>query len=239
MKVVASMAGITDGDFLANFIDSGFNTLTLGGYNIDKSTLNAGIKITKRGRKEFTYPLNEIHGVISHEVNKLKNINRDILVSANLRSIYPEAIVLMSKIPFLDIVEINCHCRQDEFLEIGCGQAMLMRDDLKDFISFVVRNADSKVSVKIRANVDGVDSLEVSKLIASCGVDYLHIDAMKVGVDDADYELLSKISSKVDTFIIGNNSINSSKRVFKILDTGVQGFSIGRALMNGSLDFEI
>ena len=239
MKAVAPMAGITNADFLKKVIPYGFDMVTLGGYNIDDATLKAALEITKRGRPEFIIPISDVLSEISSEVNVLKEFKEDILISTNLRSTTPEAIVEVSKIPNLDIVEINCHCRQNELLAIGCGQKMLLCDDLEDFICHVVKKASSKVSVKIRANVSGVDTLEISKLISSCGVDYLHIDAMKVGFNDFDFELLENIVKEVDTFIIGNNSINSSQQLFKMLNTGVQGFSIGRALINGSIDFEI
>ena len=238
MKVVAPMAGITNANFLIKAIPYGFNMLTLGGYNLDEATYNAAIEVSKR-RKEFLFPLNKVFDEIYTEVFKIKSFKKDILVSANLRSTSPKAIVKISKIPQLDVVEINCHCRQEEFLDIGCGQNMLKRPDLADFIEYVVKKSKSKVSVKLRANVPGIDTLEICKEISSLGVDYLHIDAMKVGVLDADYELLSKIVSSVDTFVIGNNSINSSNQLSKMLETGVQGFSIGRALLPSGLDFKI
>ena len=37
----------------------------------------------------------------------------------------PQPIIEVGKIKELDIVEINCHCRQKEILDVGCGQAML------------------------------------------------------------------------------------------------------------------
>ena len=82
----------------------------------------------------------------------------------------------------MDIVEINCHCRQEEILAIGCGQNMLKREDLADYIKDVVDNASCEVSVKIRANVEGSDTLKIAKLIENAGADYLHIDAMKAGI---------------------------------------------------------
>ncbi|WP_409200539.1 tRNA-dihydrouridine synthase [Methanobrevibacter sp. DSM 116169] len=239
MKLVAPMAGITDSNFLIKLIPFGFNAVSLGGYNLDEATLNAATNVLSRGRKEFIIPLDNIYSHISSEVFKLKNFNNNMTVFANLRSSNPEDIVKISKIPDLDVVEINCHCRQEEFLAIGCGQEMLLRDDLLDFISYVVDNASSKVSVKIRANVSGVDTLNISKKIASTGINYLHIDAMKPGFNDFDFDLLNEIVKNVDVNIIGNNSINNSNQVSKILKTGVNGFSIGRAVINGSLDFEI
>ena len=238
-KVVAPMAGITNADFLNKVIPYGFNVATLGGYSLDLPTINASQKIIDRGRKEFHFPLDEIFTHIENEVNSIKKIHSDVLVSANVRATTPQPIIDVGKIKNLDIVEINCHCRQDEIISIGCGQEMLKRDDLEDFISQIVDDVSCKVSVKIRANVDGVDTLKIANLIEDAGADYLHIDAMKKDVFDADWELLKNLCNHVDIPIIGNNSVNSIENVKKMIDTGVYGFSIARAVISGNLDFNI
>lgn len=233
------MAGITDAKFLNKVIPFGFDTVTLGGYSLDALTIDASAKIIKRGRNEFHFPQDEIINHIGNEVNLIKKQHPDVKVSVNVRSTIPQPIVEVSKIDNLDIVEINCHCRQDEILAIGCGQNMLKRDDLKDYISNVVDNSSCEVSVKIRANVEGVDTLKIVKLIENAGVDYLHVDAMKPGVFDADYELLTEICNNTRIKVIGNNSINSEQKVEKMLETGVFGFSIARAVISGKLNFNI
>lgn len=237
-KVVAPMAGITDASFLNKVIPYGFNVATLGGYSLDQPTIDASRKIIERGRKEFDFPVNEIFAHIEDEVNSIKNLHDDVKVSANVRATTPQPIVEVGNIPNLDIVEINCHCRQEEILAIGCGQEMLNRDDLSDFISQVVDNVESEVSVKIRANVDGIDTLETASLIEDAGADYLHIDAMKKGAD-ADWELLTEICNNVNIKVIGNNSVNSRSNLEKMIETGVDGFSIARSVISGNLDFDI
>ena len=237
-KVVAPMAGITDASFLNKVIPYGFNVATLGGYSLDQPTIDASRKIIERGRKEFDFPVNEIFTHIEDEVNSIKNLHDDVKVSANVRATTPQPIVEVGNIPNLDIVEINCHCRQEEILAIGCGQEMLNRDDLSDFISQVVDNVESEVSVKIRANVDGIDILKTASLIEDAGADYLHIDAMKKGAD-ADWELLTEICNNVNIKVIGNNSVNSRSNLEKMIETGVDGFSIARSVISGNLDFDI
>ncbi len=239
LKVVAPMAGITNSDFLNKVIPFGFNVATLGGYSLDVPTIEASQKIIERGRKEFVFPLNTIFGHIENEVAAIKKVHTDVKVSANVRATTPQPIIEVGKINDLDIVEINCHCRQDEILAVGCGQEMLTRSDLNDFISQVVDNVDCEVSVKIRANVEGVDTLKVAKLIEDAGADYLHVDAMKKGVFEADWELLTKICNNTDIKVIGNNSVNSEVNVKKMIDTGVYGFSIARSVISGNLDFNI
>lgn len=233
------MAGITDARFLNKVIPFGFDTATLGGYSLDAPTIEASEKIIKRGRNEFHFPQKEIFTHIENEVNLIKKQHPNVKVSANVRSTTFEPIVEVSKIDNLDIVEINCHCRQEEILAIGCGQNMLKRDDLEEFISNIVDNASCKVSVKIRANVEGVNTLEIAKLIENAGADYLHVDAMKPNVFDADYDLLTKICSNTNIKVIGNNSINSEEKIEKMLKTGVYGFSIARAVISGKLNFNL
>lgn len=233
------MAGITDAEFLNKVIPFGFDTATLGGYSLDAETIEASEKIIKRGRNEFHFLQDEIIDHIKKEVNLIKKQHPDVKVSVNVRSTTPQPIIEVSKIDNLDIVEINCHCRQEEILAIVCGQNMLKREDLADYIKDVVDNASCEVSVKIRANVEGSDTLKIAKLIENAGADYLHIDAMKAGIFDADYDLLTEICSNTNIKVIGNNSIDSEQKIEKMLKTGVYGFSIARALISGKLNFNI
>ncbi len=239
IKVVAPMAGITDSEFLNKVIPYGFDVATLGGYSLDQATIDASRKIIERGRREFDFPLDEIFTHIENEANSIKKVHKNVKVSANVRATTPQPIIEAGNIRDLDIVEINCHCRQKEITDIGCGQEMLIRKDLDDFISEVVDNVDSEVSVKIRANVEGTDTLKLAGLIEESGADYLHIDAMKKGVFEADWELLTEISNNVNIKVIGNNSVNSQDNLQKMIDTGVDGFSIARSLISGKLDFNI
>lgn len=233
------MAGITDAEFLNKVIPYGFDVATLGGYSLDEKTIEASEKIIERGRKEFHFPLDEIYSHIENEVASIKKIHKDVKVSANVRATTPQPIIEASKIQGLDIIEINCHCRQEEILTIGCGQEMLKRTDLKNYVSEVVDNADCEVSVKIRANVEGVDTLKIASIIEDSGADYLHVDAMKKGIFDADWETLEMLCNNVQIPIIGNNSVDSEQKIEKMRNVGVYGFSIARALISGDLGFNI
>lgn len=239
MKVLAPMAGITNAKFAIKIIPYGFDTVTIGGYNTDKQTIAAAEKIIERGRKEFNYPEEDIFEIIQNETNEIKNKFNNIKVSVNLRATTPEPLIKISEIANLDIIEINCHCRQKELQNIACGQSMLKRRDLEDFIKEVVKKSKSKVSVKMRANVEGNNDLEIAKLLEDCKIDYLHLDAMKPGIDNADFELISKIANETELHIIGNNSVNSIEQAKKILNSGAKSFSIARAAIGGKLNFNI
>lgn len=233
------MAGITDAEFLNKVIPYGFDVVTLGGYSLDEKTIEASQKIIERGRKEFHFDLDEIIPHIKKEVNLIKKAHPDVLVSANVRSTTPEPIIEASKINDLDIIEINCHCRQEEITAIGCGQEMLKRPDLSDYISQIVDNSKSEVSVKIRGNVHDIDTLHVAKTIEDAGADYLHLDAMDPNVFDADWKLLENVCNNTNIKVIGNNSVDSAKKVRKMYQCGVYGFSIARAVISGTLNFDI
>ena len=237
------MAGITDGKFALKLIPYGFDVVTIGGYNVDAKTISAGHEILKRGRNEFDISEEDLISTIEHEVKLIKDKYPNIKVSANLRSTAPKPIIVIAtKVKDLDIIEINCHCRQDEIVNIGCGQGMLSDlRKLQDFVLEIVENVrnEQKVSVKIRANVPGVDTLDIAKIIEKAGADYLHIDAMKPGRPYADLELIRKIARETNIFVIGNNSIVDTKSAKKMLDSGASGISIGRGAITGKLNFDI
>ena len=233
------MAGITNAEFLNKVIPYGFDVVTLGGYSLDEKTIQASQKIIERGRKEFHFELDEIIPHIENEVNNIKKIHPNVSVSANVRSVSPEPIIEASKIKNLDIIELNCHCRQQEIISIGCGQEMLKRPDLDEFISQIKKKIKIKVSVKIRANINGIDTLDIAQIIEDAGADYLHLDAMNPNVFDADWKLLENVCENTNIKVIGNNSIDSTDKIKKMYQCGVYGFSIARAIISGTLNFNI
>jgi len=240
LKVLAPMAGISDARFCLKLIPYGFNMVTLGGYNADTPTVKAAKKIIERGRLEFDFEADELPQVIRNEASLIKD-KKDVLVSVNLRSVSPDPIIKISKINEIDVVEINAHCRQRELTSIGCGQTLLMDlPRLEDSVKEVVKKSDSKVSVKIRGNVPGVDEVEVFKVLDDIGVDYIHLDAMKPGFDNADFKLIKKASNIIEkATLIGNNSIRDLKSAKRMLNAGADAISIARAAMNGRLSFNL
>jgi len=233
------MAGISNGKFVVKLIPYGFDMVTLGGYNTDSKTIAAGKKILDRGRNEFDIAKEDLIDVIEEETNLIKS-RYNVKVSANLRAISPDPIIKISKIKLLDLVEINCHCRQKEILDIGCGQSMMKDTDfLIDFIKEIVKKSKSQVSVKIRANVEGTDTLKIAKIIDNLSVDYLHVDGMKPGFNYADLDIISKIAKETNTFLIGNNSIRSIEDASAMINSGADGISIARAAINGKINFDL
>jgi TIM-barrel protein len=239
IKVLAPMAGISDAKFCLKLIPFGFDMVTLGGYNIDKSTIAAGEKILQRGRPEFSISEEDYFDVISNQSKEIKE-NWDGIVSVNLRSTTPDPIIEISRIKEIDVVEINAHCRQSEITEIGCGQAMLQDLELlEEFSAEVVKKSSAKVSVKYRANIPTADDLKIALAIESAGCDFIHVDAMKPGFNYADLDIIQEISQNIETFLIGNNSIVDTDSAKKMLDAGADAISIARAAMSGRVNFDL
>ena len=239
LKVLAPMAGVTDGKFCLKMASHGFDMLTLGGYNIDSATINAGESILKRGRREFNISVDDYVDTIAHESDFLKE-NWDGLVSVNVRSTSSENIINIANLSSVDVIEINAHCRQEELVNIGCGQGLLSRTDvLFNLVRDVINNSDSKVSVKFRANVNGVDDLFIAKSLDDLGCDFIHIDAMKPGVMSADLDLVKRICSSVDCCIIGNNSIVDVESARTMINAGCNGISIARKALRGLDGFNL
>ncbi len=233
------MAGITDGNFCLKMASYGFDMVTLGGYNADKPTIEAGCSIIQRGRQEFHINEEELLSYIKKEADIIKT-SWNGKVSVNLRSVSIEPLIEISKLPEIDVVEINAHCRQPEITSIGCGQALLYdTQKLYNFTRNVVKRAESKVSVKIRANVEDVDDIEVSKAIEKAGADYLHVDAMKPGYNHADYNIIKSIKENTEIFLIGNNSIRDLKSAREMLSAGADGISMARITLKENFPFDL
>jgi TIM-barrel protein len=241
IEALAPMAGITNGAFCRKLSSYGFDLVTLGGYNADQPTIKAGHKILARGRPEFQVKEHELLSHLEEEAAMVKDQESwKGMVSVNLRAVSPEPIIEVSKLRNVDLVEINAHCRQPELIELGCGQAILRNPlELEDFTRKVVEKAKTPVSVKIRANVPGVNDLDVARAVENAGADYIHVDAMKPGFNRADHTIINKISSKTSIFLIGNNSILDLESAREMMAAGADGISIARAAMSGRLNFDL
>ncbi len=235
------MAGITDGRFCSELAPKGFDMVTIGGYNADKKTINAGHMIIQRGRPEFNIPETEIIKHINQQTNIIKDqTDWDGIVSVNIRATSPKPIIEISKLNGVDVVEINAHCQQPEIVDLKCGQALLTEPNmLKKFATEVVKKSASKVSVKIRANTPNTDIIKIARIVEDAGADFLHVDAVKPGYKNADYNVISSIKENIDIFLIGNNSIHDVKSARKMIAAGADGISMARSIKNGIIPFDL
>ncbi len=220
--VLSAMAGINDWNFAKKY-EAGF--IILGGFNADRESMEAGIRAAKRGRKEFIF-----HDPVSGIENQLRMVESERrVVGINVRAATSEGYVNASRLAseYGAILEINAHCRQPEFLEIGCGQALLFNHKkLVQIVELTSKHAD--VAVKIRGGL-GLDYGMIAEELFSSGAFLIHVDAMIPG-GGADLELVRRISEIGN--VIGNNSVRDVRSARKMIEAGAKLVSIARKALS-------
>ncbi|WP_455645813.1 tRNA-dihydrouridine synthase [Methanosphaera sp.] len=238
MNVLSAMAGITDGEFCKKFTKQNVDMITLGGYNTDMESFKAGLENSVDNRREFLTCPHHLSVEVSEQVELIKEYNPSWngLINVNLRGTKPDSFKLLKDNKDIDILEINAHCRQTATVNAGAGQALLQNTDLlSEILEEVSQHSNYDLCVKIRANVDNVDTLKIIELIESYNVKYLHVDATNPGVMEADYDILNKITSSTNMHVIGNNSVTCHEDYLKMKNTGVDSVSVARAAMDGDV----
>lgn len=226
--VLSAMAGINDHSFCSKF-QAGM--VVLGGFSVDEESMEASKKVAKRGRREFIFE-DPIEGVKAEIEGLIKTY--DGVFAVNVRSASEKGYLKTAKLvgDYGGIIEINAHCRQPEFIEIGCGQELLKDPKL---ISIVEKT--SKVCptcVKIRGGLS-LDYKKLARELKEAGCLMLHVDAMVPG-GNADFGLVKEISKEI--FTIGNNSVVDVYSAKKMLESGAKLVSAARAVLKDERFFE-
>lgn len=238
MNVLSAMAGINNGEFCKKFTNQGVDIITLGGFNLDLETFKAGLENMTNDRKEFINCPHHVSEDISEDVKIIKEYNPTWKgkISVNLRASQKDSFKVLYGNEDIDIFEINAHCRQQPMLDAGTGQALLQNTNLLgEMLEEITSKCKKEVGVKIRSNVEGVNTLEIVELLNSYNIQYLHVDAMKIGKQEADYDIINKIASNTSIHIIGNNSVTSREDYEKMLESGASSVSVARAAQNGDI----
>ncbi len=238
MNVLAAMAGISDGDFTKKYTKENVDMIILGGYNSDLETFNAGLENRRNGRREFLSRPQQLSEYISDEINKIREYNPSWkgIIATNIRGTKVESFKLLRENRDIDVLEVNAHCRQPATVACGAGEELLRKPELlSDILEEVTEHTMHDISVKIRANAPEVDTLSVIDLINSYDVKYIHVDAMKPGVMEADLDIIEKISKNTDIHIIGNNSVKTKEDYDNMLSAGADSVSVARATLEGSI----
>jgi TIM-barrel protein len=224
---LAPMGGMTDSKF-ANQYAAEAGLVILGGYNLDSMTQKAASQMVARGREEFISenPMT----IIEKEIRSIKNGNT---VAVNVRSTTVEPLLEAAAIIKDNgaIIELDAHCRQQEMIDIGAGQALVY--DIPRLTEWIRKIKDKGVvlSVKIRGNV--VESTALARAIESAGADILHLDAMKEGAG-ADLKLIKDIRDSTRMFLVCNNSVTDADTAKEMFARGADMVSVARGILNDS-----
>ncbi|MFQ3474783.1 dihydropyrimidine dehydrogenase [Halonotius sp. F2-221B] len=218
---LASLSGEADAAWAlaaADYAGAAF----LGGIALDEPAREAARKLVARDREEFLPP--DPLAFIDAQLAAVANADATIRPGMNVRSTTAAPIREAASIcaEYDAIIEINAHCRQDELCAVGCGESLLADSDrLAEYVA-VAAETGAAVSVKVRAEVDGVDLVGVAEQIEAAGADAIHIDAM-----DSE-SVVGDIAAATDLFVIANNEVRDAASVREYLGYGADAVSIGR-----------
>jgi len=192
----------------------------IGGIALDEPSREAARALVDRDRREFL-PDDPLV-FIKNQLTALDDVPIQPGVNVRATSVGPirEAAVICAE--HGAILEINAHCRQPELREIGCGESLLADSDrLTKYVEAAAAEGPA-VSVKVRAEVPGVDLPTVARRIESAGADVIHVDAM-----DSE-AVIRDVAAATDLFVIANNEVRDRKSVQEYFGYGADAVSVGR-----------
>lgn len=217
---LASLSGESDAEWAKN-ASQWAGAAFLGGLAVDGPTRAAAEKMAaERDRLEFlpadpfAFMEEQLEALGTTDVTPGFNVR-----SSDLESLGRAATICAERDAF---VEINAHCRQPEMTTLGAGQALLSAPErLADHVSTAAETG-ALVSVKVRAEIDGVDLPAVCERAVDSGADILHVDAM-----DSE-SVIAEIDQRTDAFLIANNEVRDEESVVEYLEYGADAVSVAR-----------
>jgi len=123
---------------------------------------------------------------------------------------------------------VNAHCRQPELRAVGCGESLLR--DTGRLAEYVTAAAETgaTTSVKVRAEVPGVDLVAVADAVAEAGADWFHVDAMdSEAVVDELTDGGRRRFPRDDLTVIANNGVRGRETVAEYAADGADAVSVG------------
>jgi len=217
---LASLSGRSDVDWAeggAPFAGCAF----LGGIALDDATRRAARAMVKRDRTEFLPP--NPHNFVYQQLRAMEEI--PIRAGVNVRS---AALAPIEDAADLcrnhgAILEINAHCRQEEMCDAGAGETLLCDPEKLCRQVEAATATGAAVSVKVRAEVDGVDLAALAPRLERAGADAIHVDAM-----DSE-AVIADVVDASGLFVIANNEVRDAESVREYLEYGADAVSVGRS----------
>ena len=216
---LASLSGEADAAWARNgAADAG--AAFLGGIALDEPTRAAARELVDRERTEFlpSDPLS----FVDEQLGDLSDLS--LRAGFNVRAASPEPIARAAEVCERHdaILEINAHCRQEEMCAAGAGESLLNNvDRLREQVE-AASSTGASVSVKVRAEVPGVDLPALAASIEAAGADMVHVDAM-----DSE-SVVADIAARSDIRIVANNGVRDEETVREYLEYGADAVSVGR-----------
>ena len=217
---VASLSGESDADWAraaAPYAGCAF----MGGIALDVATREAArAMIEDRDRTEFL-PADPVE-FVDRELGELADA--PVRGAFNVRTTTLDPLRRAARV-CADrgaILEVNAHCRQAEMCAAGAGETLLRDTGRLTEQVRTAREAGAAVSVKVRAEVDGVDLVETARACERARADVLHVDAMDTE------SVLADLREATDLFLLANNGVRDRETAREYLEYGADAVSVGR-----------
>ncbi|WP_338739622.1 tRNA-dihydrouridine synthase [Haloplanus salilacus] len=221
MLALASLSGVADAAWARDGTPHA-DLAVLGGIALDDASQSAARDLVARGREEFL-PADPL-AFVDDQLDALADA--PIRAGMNVRSATVDPVREAAEICAAHdaLLEINAHCRQDELRAVGCGETLLRDADRLARYVAAASDTGTTVSVKVRAEVEGVDLPTVASRLADAGADVLHVDAM-----DSEPVVADVAAAAPDLFLLANNGVRDRATAWEYLAYGADGVSVGRA----------
>ncbi|WP_135852765.1 tRNA-dihydrouridine synthase [Halorussus salinus] len=225
---LASLSGQSDAEW-ARSADEFAGAALLGGIALDGPTREAARELVARDREEFL-PDDPVR-FVDRQLAALEDA--DLRAGFNVRTTTLGPLREVAEICAERgaLLELNAHCRQDEMCAAGAGESLLRDSDrLREQVA-TAADAGATVSVKVRAEVPGVDLAELTRVVAEEGGDAIHVDAMDsegVVAEVAEAAQSAESTAGTDLFVIANNGVRDDETVREYLAYGADAVSVGR-----------
>ena len=217
---LASLSGEADAEWAAAGAEWA-GAAFLGGVCLDDPSRAAAREmLADRDRSEFLP--DDPFAFVDDQLSALAGV--DVRPGINVRAVTPEPVGEAAAVAAEHdaILELNAHCRQDELRAAGCGETLLREPDRLAAQVAAAAATGADVSVKVRAELPGVDLVAVAERIAAAGADAIHVDAM-----DSE-SVIRDIADATDLFLVANNGVRGPESVREYLGYGADAVSVGR-----------
>ncbi|MFC6864949.1 tRNA-dihydrouridine synthase [Halomicroarcula sp. GCM10025817] len=217
---LASLSGEADADWARDGAEHA-GCAFLGGISLDEPTREAARRLVDRDRSEFL-PTDPV-AFLDAQLGALADVQ--IRPGCNVRSTSLEATERAARVcaDHGAILEVNAHCRQDEMCAAGAGEALLCRPERLAAHVRTASETGAAVSVKVRAEVGGVDLPAVAATIDDAGADAIHVDAM-----DSE-PVVADVADAASLFVVANNGVRGRRSAREYFEYGADAVSVGRA----------
>ena len=158
-----------------------------------------------------------------------------VQLAGNSSKIVKDAVEILNKLDFIDIIDFNCGCPATKVVRHGSGSALLQDlDKMQTILETIKKTSNKKLtSVKIRIGFNEKNPINIAKACEESGIDFItvHGRTKKDGYkkETIDYDSIKLIKQSVKIPVIANGEIDSFDKANYVLNyTKADGIMIGR-----------